>query len=111
MKWVEIEWEVLSAQARSSAGPIAARTPYMARARGFLLERPGDAPGTIAIRTVNGRQLEGRLVAEYPGYTHSFGHPLPPWVEMAAQIRKLAHGEEYAQTTTAEIREDEERPR
>jgi 2-amino-4-ketopentanoate thiolase alpha subunit len=87
----EIEWVVLRPQERAATAPDDTRAvPYLARARGLAAD---PVVGQEAeIRTANGRRLRGTVLKIYPGYHHSFGRPLPAWVQMQTEIRALARG-------------------
>ncbi len=75
--WVEIEQIVLTPEERAPSLPEDTRkVPYILHVSGFLLE---DAlPGQEArIKTVIGRELEGKILVVNPGYSHSFGDTVP----------------------------------
>ncbi|MDX9850796.1 MAG: 2-amino-4-oxopentanoate thiolase subunit OrtA [Anaerolineaceae bacterium] len=75
--WVEIEQVVLTPEQRAPSLPEDTRkVPYVLHVSGFLLE---DAlPGQEArIKTVIGRELQGRILIVNPGYSHSFGDTVP----------------------------------
>lgn len=75
--WVEIEQVVLTPEERAPSLPEDTRkVPYVLHVSGFLLE---DAlPGQEArIKTVIGRELQGRILIVNPGYSHSFGDTVP----------------------------------
>ncbi len=75
--WVEIEQIVLTPEERAPSLPEDTRkVPYVLHVSGFLLE---DAlPGQEArIKTVIGRELQGRILIINPGYSHSFGDTVP----------------------------------
>ena len=75
--WVEIEQVVLTPEERAPSLPEDTRkVPYVLHVSGCLLE---DAlPGQEArIKTVIGRELQGRILIVNPGYSHSFGDTVP----------------------------------
>lgn len=75
--WVEIEQIVLTPEERAPSLPEDTRkVPYILHVSGFLLE---DAlPGQEArIKTVIGRELEGKILVVNPRYSHSFGDTVP----------------------------------
>ena len=75
--WVEIEQVVLTPEQRAPGIPAdTAATPLMLWVDGFL-DADARLGETVAIRTLIGRRLEGRLVRVNPGYTHSFGETVP----------------------------------
>lgn len=87
MEWVEIEWTILEPDQRAgTVPPDTAQVPYVGRARGVTSGGPqiGDEAEIV---TSSGRRLRGRVVTRAPGYTHSFGAPLPAWLEMREHIR------------------------
>lgn len=84
--WVEIEWIILEPDARSeNVPPDTAGLPYVGRARGLARGEP-QVGETVDIVTLTGRTLRGQVVDATPGYTHSFGRPLPAWVTMRSAI-------------------------
>jgi hypothetical protein len=87
-EWTEIEWSVAEAGERSADLPADTQTvSYRVRTRG-MAESP-TVGGVTEIVTPTGRRQVGRVVAIRPGYTHSFGAPLPEWVRMREAIRTL----------------------
>lgn len=87
MLWVEVEWTALAPRDRREGIPDdTASTPLRVRARGMAV---AAAPGTEAtVTTVIGREVTGLVREVEPGYHHSFGRPLPPWLEMRDAIRR-----------------------
>lgn len=75
--WVEIEQVVLTPEERAPSLPEDTRkVPYVLHVSGFLLE--DTLPGQEArIKTVIGRELQGRILIVNPGYFHSFGDTVP----------------------------------
>ncbi len=75
--WVEIEQVVLTPEERAPSLPEDTRkVPYVLHVSGFLLE--DTLPGQEArIKTVIGRELQGRILIVNPGYSHSFGDTVP----------------------------------
>lgn len=86
--WAEIEWCVAEVGERSAdLPPDTQGVSYRVRTRG-MAESPTF--GTVTeIVTPTGRRQVGTVVAIRPGYTHSFGTPLPEWVRMREAIRTL----------------------
>jgi hypothetical protein len=75
--WVEIEDVVLRPEERVPTLPEDTRaTPLLMRASGFLLEG-AELGARVRIRTIIGRELEGRLRRELPSYGHGFGTTVP----------------------------------
>ncbi len=71
--WVEIESVVLTPSERAPQIPDDTRaTPYMLKVSGFL-ESDALLGEDVAIKTLIGRTLKGKLITVNPSYTHSFG--------------------------------------
>jgi len=86
--WVEIEQVVLTPEQRAPTLPDDTRqTPYVLRVSGFLVEA-AEAGAPARIRTVIGRELEGRLKTVNPSYSHSFGETVPELLTIGAEARK-----------------------
>ena len=84
--WVEIEQVILRPEERAPTLPEDTRkTPLMMRVSGFLL---GDAEmgGNARIRTLVGRELEGKLRMVNPGYSHSFGTAIPELLTIGTEV-------------------------
>lgn len=75
--WVEIEQIVLKPEERAPSLPDDTRkVPYVLHVSGFLLEEA--LPGQEAkIKTVIGRELQGKILVVNPSYSHSFGETVP----------------------------------
>lgn len=75
--WVEIEQIVLKPEERAPTLPEDTRkVPYVLHVSGFLLEEA--IPGQEArIKTVIGRELQGKVLVVNPSYSHSFGDTVP----------------------------------
>lgn len=85
--WVEIE-RVLLEPAERAGGlpPDTADTPLVMWAKGFA--RGEAAIGdTLAVETASGRVIEGRLTEIDPGYSHTFGRPLPEISRIGPELR------------------------
>ncbi len=92
-EWVEIEWTVLSVGERAASIPDdTSATPYLARVRGFA-ETPVRIGDLTEVVTASGRRLRGQVVRLRPGHDHSFGRPLPAWLEMQRSIRTAVAGD------------------
>lgn len=87
MHWVEVEWTALEPEDRREGIPgDTAATPLRVRARGMTgSARPGES---ATVTTVTGREVVGVVREIEPGYQHSFGRPLPAWLEMRDAIRR-----------------------
>lgn len=75
--WVEIEKILLTPEQRAPTLPEdTKKVPYVLKVSGFLLE-DADLGASVRIRTLIGRELEGRLTTVNPSYAHSFGKVVP----------------------------------
>lgn len=75
--WVEIEAVVLKPEERAPGLPEdTARTPYVLRLSGFLLEE-AEVGQEVAVKSLIGRTHRGVLRAVNPSYGHSFGETVP----------------------------------
>ena len=75
--YVEIERVLLTPQQRTAALPEdTARTPYVLRLHGFLLD-PAAIGAPARIRSLIGRTHTGTLRGPAEGYRHSFDPPVP----------------------------------
>jgi len=75
--WVEIEKIILAPEQRAPTLPADTRqVPYVMRVAGFLLN-DGEIGETVRIKTLIGRELEGKLTSVNPSYAHSFGKIVP----------------------------------
>jgi hypothetical protein len=71
--WVELERIVLEVGERAPGLPAdTAAVPLVLRVSGFLLE-PAEVGAPARVRTLIGREQEGRLRVVNPSYSHSFG--------------------------------------
>ncbi|MBF0546147.1 MAG: 2-amino-4-ketopentanoate thiolase [Candidatus Riflebacteria bacterium] len=71
--WVEIEKIILSPEERAPQTPEDTKcTPYKLRLSGFLVSE-GKIGDKVKIKTLIGREMEGTLIKNNPGYDHSFG--------------------------------------
>ena len=85
--WVEIEKIILAPEDRAPSVPEDTnRVPYVMRASGFL-QADSELGQIVKIRTMIGRELEGKLITVNPSYSHSFGKVVP-------EILKIGTGEE-----------------
>jgi hypothetical protein len=84
--WVEVRRVLLEPDGRSpSLPPETADKQFVMWVKGFAL---GEAAvgERVEIETMSGRVIEGALTDVAPGYTHTFGDPVP---ELAAVGRDL----------------------
>lgn len=87
--WVEIHKIALDAGERAARVPEDTRqVPLELRVKGFLVA--AAALGDEAeIETLTGRRLRGRLTANNPAYSHSFGPPIPELSSIGGEVRAI----------------------
>lgn len=91
--WVQIEQTVLAPEERAPQIPEETKkTPLLLRAKGFL-KQDAEMGDEVAIETIIGRTLRGKLLAVNPPYTHGFGRPIPELLRAGQEFRALI-GEE-----------------
>jgi len=89
-QWVQIHMVVLQPEERSDRLPEETSTvPLEMWAKGFLLNEEARLGDSVEIETEIGRRLQGSLSAVNPGYTHSFGAPIPELLQAGRQLRSL----------------------
>jgi len=75
--WVEIERVLLKPEQRAANLPEdTAKTPYLLRLSGFLLE-DAELGQEVRVRSLIGHEHEGTLRLVNPSYSHSFGSTVP----------------------------------
>jgi hypothetical protein len=86
-EWVEVERVLLEPADRSSNLPAeTASKPLLTWVKGFA--RADAALGDeLAVETMTGRVVTGRLSEINPGYFHTFGRPIPELVHVGADLR------------------------
>jgi hypothetical protein len=85
--WVEVERTLLEPADRSAAlPPETASTPLVMWVKGFA---SADAAlgAEVAVTTMTGRTVTGRLTDINPGYFHTFGRPMPQLTHVGADLR------------------------
>ena len=83
--WVEVEQVVLKPEERAPTIPEDTRkTPLVMRVSGFLVEE-AELGAPAKVRTLIGRELEGRLRTVNPSYSHSFGATVPELLGIGAE--------------------------
>ncbi len=90
--WVEIQQVVLGAGERAPNVPAdTAGVDFVACIRGFLV---ADAAmgSQAAVRTLAGRQVNGRLAAVNPRNPADFGDPVPELLRLGGEARRLLEG-------------------
>ncbi len=91
--WVEIEQVVLPAGNRAPNVPEdTAAVDFVARIRGFL-EADAQLGADVAVRTLAGRSVTGRLRAVDPRNPADFGNPVADLLRVGAAARRSLDGE------------------
>ncbi|EKV29758.1 hypothetical protein C882_0188 [Caenispirillum salinarum AK4] len=89
-EWVRIHWLVLEAGDRAPNLPDDTRAvPLEARAKGFLLDGTARIGDRVCIRTLIGRDLEGRMEAINPEFGHDFGRAVPELLAVGPELRRI----------------------
>ena len=92
--WVMIYNQILSPEQRAPQVPDDTKeVPLEMWIKGFL-EEDGDIGDVVTIRTITGRQEEGKLIEVAPTYTHSFGKFIPEILEIDRILQQELHGGE-----------------
>ena len=92
--WVQVHMVVLQPEERSDKVPQeTAEVPLEMWAKGFLQNEEARLGDQVEIRTEIGRRIKGTLLAVHPGYTHSFGNPVPELLQVGQQLRQLMREE------------------
>ena len=89
--WVEIRRVVLAPGERApQCPPDTQQVPLEMKVKGFLssFATVGDE---VEIVTVAGRHLRGTLTQVNPGYTHTFGPPIPELLSIGSEVRAILH--------------------
>ena len=86
-QWVEVERVLLTPEERSSALPAdTAEKPLMVWVKGFA-QAEAEMGDELSVETMTGRIATGRLSAINPGYTHTFGNPIPELTHVGRDLR------------------------
>lgn len=86
-EWVEVERVLLEPADRSpNLPPETAEKPLLLWSKGFALE-PAALGDEVTVETMTGRMVTGRLSAINPGYTHTFGAPVPELSTVGRDLR------------------------
>ena len=93
--WVEVERVLLTPSERAAGLPDdTAAQPLLVWVKGFAQSEVALGE-EVAIETMTGRRITGRLSAVLPGYFHTFGQPIPELVHVGRDLRArlaAAHG-------------------
>lgn len=85
--WVEVEFVLLEPVDRSkNLPPDTAAQPLRVWAKGFAQCEAGLGD-ELAVETMTGRTVRGRLSDVNPGYFHTFGRPIPELVGVGRDLR------------------------
>jgi len=88
-KWVEIEIMVLPCESRTAKLPLdTSQVDLIARIKGFLLGE-ANVGDLVKIKTISGRELEGKLLAINPAYKATFGSPVPELIMIGRELREF----------------------
>ncbi len=86
-EWVEVERVLLEPGDRSTAlPPETAEKPMLVWVNGYALGEAGIGQ-EVAVETLAGRTVTGRLTAISPGYFHTFGQPPAEIVGVGRDLR------------------------
>ena len=87
--WVQIHRIVLREGQRAPQVPVETQqVPLEMWVKGFLAE-PATLGEKVEIVTPSGRRLRGILTDVNPGYTHSFGPPIPELLTIGREVRTI----------------------
>ncbi|MDD2714310.1 MAG: 2-amino-4-oxopentanoate thiolase subunit OrtA [Candidatus Wallbacteria bacterium] len=84
--FVQIEKMILKPGERAANIPEdTKKVPYMMWVNGFL-KMDAKIGDEVEIKTLIGRTIRGRLVAENPAYTHNYGKPVLELMEISREL-------------------------
>ena len=87
--WVQIHRIVLREGQRAPQVPVETQqVPLEMWVKGILAE-PATLGEKVEIVTPSGRRLSGILTDVNPGYTHSFGSPIPELLTIGREVRRI----------------------
>jgi len=87
--WVQIEKIILKVGERADNVPEETKNvPLKVFQKGYLQE-DAQIGEEVTIRTIIGRTIEGKLIANNPKYNHDFGRPIPELLSVAKEFREL----------------------
>jgi len=87
--WAQIFQVVLKPSQRAPQLPDdTAKVPLTCLVKGFLTD-DADLGDMVTITTAIGRTISGKLVAINPSYNHSFGAPLPGFMRIGSEVRRI----------------------
>jgi hypothetical protein len=85
--WVEVEVKLLDPADRSAnLPPETAEKPLLMWVKGFSLDA-ASVGDQITIETITGRKVTGSLSAVNPGYSITYGDPIPELTHVGRDLR------------------------
>jgi hypothetical protein len=92
--WVQIHQQILSPDQRAPQVPAdTAKVPLVMVTKGFL-EKDGSRNENVAVKTLCGRVVEGKLINVLPRFSHDFGNAVPELLAIGPRVRALLEGGE-----------------
>ncbi len=92
--WVQIHQQILSPDQRAPQVPAdTAKVPLVMVTKGFL-EKDGSMNENVAVKTLCGRVVEGKLINVLPRFSHDFGNAVPELLAIGPRVRALLEGGE-----------------
>lgn len=92
--WVQIQQVILSPGERAPQVPAdTAKVPLVMVTKGFL-QQEGRLNDSVAVKTLSGRVVEGKLVKVLPRFSHDFGEAVPELLAIGPRVRALLEGGE-----------------
>ncbi len=86
--WVEVEFVLLEPAERADGLPHeTAAKPLTVWVKGFA-RGPAALGDELAVETMTGRTVTGRLSSVCPGYYHTFGDPIAELVHVGRDLRE-----------------------
>lgn len=87
--WVEIENIVLTPDERAPQVPDDTKaTPLMMWIKGFLMDDEASIGDEVAVKTLSGRIVKGKLVEINPRHVHDFGNPVHELLEIGMELKE-----------------------
>lgn len=92
--WVQIQQQILSPAERAPQVPAdTAKVPLVMVTKGFL-QADGHINAQVAVKTLSGRIVEGKLVKALPRFSHDFGDAVPELLAIGPRVRAMLEGGE-----------------
>ena len=87
--WVQIENIILKVGERADDVPEETKNvPLKVFQKGYLQD-DAQIGEEVTIRTIIGRTIEGKLIANNPKYNHDFGRPITELLSVGKEFREL----------------------